>query len=280
MSFFQLRYALALIMAITIDAFQLLLGIVIAAVFATPGAAGGIIGCVISTEWIGGSCWLGGVIGGVVHVAADILSGGALQGLFIAFGAGLATVVDFCFSALGFALIIPMLIVTGIVVPSEFFLSWRRGPFLLAKIIPGIDMLPFFTGLVVMSILECEAKKKGGVTNLALAGATGSVAGAAAYAKSIGSGINQSTRSTRQTFAQTTQALDQTFTRATGRVPLVQDIRPTSRQMAANRPSTNDSTTIFRESGERVAREIKEARSAPTLREGNLASRRLMERPA
>src|SRR3989338_2495593 len=93
-SFFQLRYMMALVVAVSIDTIQFLLGVAIAAVFNVPGIAGAILGCVVG-EKVVDSCWLGGAVGGALHLAAVFFSGGAFQGVLIAMGSGLAVVISF-----------------------------------------------------------------------------------------------------------------------------------------------------------------------------------------
>lgn len=275
MGLFQMRYAVALIAAITIDALQFLLGAAIAAAFFHPATAGAIIGCVISSHYVvSGSCWLGAVIGGVAGAAASFvpLVGQALMATTDAIGAGLSALVDFCFSCIGFAIIIPALIVSDIVAPSELFVSWRRGPSLILKIIPGIDMLPFFTGMVVLSILECEAKKKASVANVALAAATGSVADATAYMRQTGRGIVGGNTDSRGMFAQSREKRNEFAERVRARAPLVDGIRAPAQASAPRAARTDTAEAV---SDTPLASAVR-----PTLRESNSVSRRLMERPA
>jgi hypothetical protein len=184
--FLQLKYAMAILIAFSIDALQFLLGIAIVGAFTVPGVAGAIMGCVISTSWVintATACWIGGALGGVLHLAGDFFSGGALQAFLMAMGGGVAAIVDFCFTAIGLAIILPMLVVTNIVKPGQLF-SYKRSPFMLLEIVPGADMFPFMTALVVVSIMEAEAESgRHPVLKGALGAATGTAMGALGAAK-------------------------------------------------------------------------------------------------
>lgn len=166
MHFLQPRYVVAFIIAVSIDAFELLIGIAIWAAFTTPGAAGAIFGCALGANYLpinsaALGCGIGSFIGGAIHLLGDAFSGGALQGFLIEIGGGLSAVIDFCISATFGTGLVVMMIFTGMISPGKFF-SWRRTPFIIAKLLPGIDMIPGYTGMVVMTVLENEALRLAG----------------------------------------------------------------------------------------------------------------------
>ncbi len=181
-TFFQPRYVMALIIAFSIDAFQFLIGAAIVATFSNPVSAFAVLGCAVSQTWIVKGCWLGAIVGGVAGGVLTFLTGGALEGMVAAMGDGMAAAVDLSISAWGGAIVICMLVWWGIVPPGKLF-SLRRSPFLMFKIIPGLDALPFFTAMVIVSIMESETRHaagaKGTVLRVATAGASGSAAGVA-----------------------------------------------------------------------------------------------------
>jgi hypothetical protein len=207
--FFQLRYMMALVVAVSIDAFQFLIGVALAAIFNVPGVAGAILGCAISETYVvTGSCWVGGAFGGVIQGVATFVSGGAVQGVIAAIGGGLAAVVDFSIAATFGTGLIFLLCFVGMMKFSDV-LSIQRTPFIVGELIPGANIFPVYTAMVCLCIVQSEAKEMGGVlgriAQAAVAATQGNAIGAI---QSAGQGYNRG--NTRASFGGTGAAYGNT----------------------------------------------------------------------
>ena len=131
-----LRYIGVLILAATIDAFELLFTI---AATAVGLSVTGIFG------WIP-------VVGQAAASTVD------MSGLI------LGTTADFSISAVFGTGLIVLLVMNGLL-PAQEILTAKRLPFILAKLIPILGALPFYTALTVMCILKKSAPALVGAAN-------------------------------------------------------------------------------------------------------------------
>ncbi|HEX8993673.1 MAG TPA: hypothetical protein VF803_00280 [Candidatus Paceibacterota bacterium] len=131
-----MKYLGVLIFAASIDAFEFLITLAVT-------AAG--IGTTFAVGWIP-----------VIGQAAVGISGAG--------GAILSTAIDTTMSAVFGSGLIAYMVLSGLMTTRDI-ISTRRLPFILAKFIPLVGALPFYTGMVVMSILKKkkdDSKKEGG----------------------------------------------------------------------------------------------------------------------
>lgn len=273
--FFQLRYFVLVFVAITFDALQFLIGVVIVAAFAVPGVAGAMLGCVISSNYLSGwlglatACKAGSLIGGIIHLLGVAFTGGALQGVVFSIGAGLAAAVDLCFSVIGIAALSVLLLLSGMKV-----FSFKRGPFMLLKLIPGIDMLPLFTAMVIVSIFETERKTR--LTGVAGAAATiaGASLGALGAAKS-GLATVKGTRAPEEI-----RQMGQAGGEITHGAITSEKIQKRAPQLLTPQAALHRTRTHYQENRNTKTSEPSTARTntAPSLREVNTRSMGLLSR--
>lgn len=158
-----MKAAAFIVLALLVDGIPAALSAAFAVIAAFPGTvAGGVAGC-LAGNFIGGEigCAILGFVGG--------LFGTALDGLAVVtepVGIILGFVVTFCFSAtLGVGLF-TLLVLNGLYYP-KFML-----PSAIAELIPGFNLLPGWTAMVILCLIQ-KSKEEGG-----LVGSVASVAGA------------------------------------------------------------------------------------------------------
>ncbi len=131
-----IRYIGVLVLAATIDAFELLFTIAATA-----------IGLSVT-----------GMFGWVPIVGQAAASTADMSGLI------LGTTADFSISAVFGTGLIVLLVMNGLL-PAQDILTAKRLPFILAKLIPIFGALPFYTALTVMCILKKSAPALVGAAN-------------------------------------------------------------------------------------------------------------------
>jgi hypothetical protein len=150
-----LKYIGPLIVALSIDAFDLLVAIAIFAVFfVAPGTVAGVAG---GTYVCGTTC---GAVGGVLGVVLDVVpfSHGILTSIAEPVGQAMGQVIDFAIDAVFGTGLIIWLLFTGLL-KKEDLLSMGTTPFIIAKFIPFADMGPWYTAWVIKLILRKEAEE-------------------------------------------------------------------------------------------------------------------------
>lgn len=176
----MIRNALIILFAVFIDVFQALLSIGFFIIGAFPGTvAGGVGGCVIGS-YVGGKCMLGGIILGIVGTFGDPFV--APYSLPVAVGLGIA--VNICIDVTLGTLLVMWLIQSGMYYPTYMISG------VLSELIPGVNDLPGWTMLAVVSVLRktAEEKIKGGLGSIVRGVINTGVASAGIFAAA---GINK-----------------------------------------------------------------------------------------
>jgi hypothetical protein len=150
----MLRGALLLLLAFAIDLIQMGITWGLLGVGTFSGTSGGAIaGCLLGQQVAGGfGCSALGFIGGFVGTAANPY----LAAYTIPMMVGLGFVINFCISATAGSMLIVFLGLNRMLYPKYLI------PGAITELIPGIDSLPFWTLLVILSIMESMGEKKGG----------------------------------------------------------------------------------------------------------------------
>ncbi len=165
-----IKGTLLIIFALCIDGLQALIGLGISIIAAFPGTVGGAAaGCVGAQYIVAGkiSCAVGGFVLGIIGSFPII--NGALATVTVPLGMAVAFTIDICLSlTLGSGLIMA-LIFCGMFHPKYI---WSGS---IVEFLPCFDILPGWTAMVVLSIME-TSKQKGG--------ALGAAAGVALAAQS------------------------------------------------------------------------------------------------
>ncbi|MDE2213100.1 MAG: hypothetical protein KGJ34_01015 [Patescibacteria group bacterium] len=158
-----MKYIVIVLVALSIDAFQALVALGLAAAFAVfSGTIGGAAaGCVVGSTV--GLCKVLGAVGGVAGSFFNPVA--APYGMQV--GAVIGAVLDFCISAVFGTGFIALLVFTRLLKLGDL-LSLRFTPPILVKLLPFIDILPFYTFLAVSCILK-KNQEEGGIAGKALA---------------------------------------------------------------------------------------------------------------
>jgi hypothetical protein len=169
-----IKSTLLIMFALIIDGLQALIGLGVSVIAAFPGTVGGAVGGCVAGQQVAGSlgCSIGGFVLGILGTVLPI--NGLLTPATIPLGMAIGFTIDVCLSlTLGSGLIF-VLFMFGMFYPKYV---WSGS---IAEFLPGFDILPGWTAMVVLSILE-KSKEERGVL--------GTVAGVATLAASP-SGIN------------------------------------------------------------------------------------------
>jgi len=228
----MLRNFFTIVVALTIDAFQILLPMGIIAIFTTAGgtlagaAAGGVIAGSVGAAVLG-------FVGSFLNVAA------APAGFVL--GTGLAAIIDFCISAVFGTGFIILLVMTGLL-PLKQILSLRRTPLVVGKLVPFFGMLPFYTALTVLCIVEQSGnaqKMAGEAVSLAMMGGRGIRSGEKALQESAGGTPGNSFPVSTQQFDYKEEGGAKNPRRSAS-LPLMNDIRPADKPFPTTRGMLED----------------------------------------
>ncbi|MBC7836983.1 hypothetical protein H7X87_04405 [Acetobacteraceae bacterium] len=138
------------IFAIMIDAMQALISAGIAIVASFPGTAGGgIFGCFAGKEIAGEvGCAVVGILGAVVATPLD-----AAAPYTIPLGIALGFAINICLSATFGSILLLFMTLAGYK-PSVKYL-WGG----IGEMLPGVNNIPFWTALVILTVIKKSAKK-------------------------------------------------------------------------------------------------------------------------
>lgn len=164
-----IKSTLLIMFALIIDGLQALIGLGVSVIAAFPGTVGGAAAGCVAGQQVAGSlgCSIGGTLLGILGSVLPI--NGLLAPATIPIGLAIGFTIDVCLSLTLGAGLIFILFMFGMFYPKYV---WSGG---IAEFLPGFDILPGWTALVVFSILE-KSKQEGGVL--------GTVAGVATLAAS------------------------------------------------------------------------------------------------
>ena len=143
-----IKNALLIMFALAIDGLQALIGLGVSVIAAFPGTVGGAAaGCAAGAHVAGTfGCTVGGAFLGILGSVPVI--NGALATVTIPLGVGIGFTIDVCLSlTLGTALILALFL-CGMYYPKY---AWNCG---IAEFLPGFNIIPGWTALVIFSILE------------------------------------------------------------------------------------------------------------------------------
>lgn len=154
------KNTLLILLALFIDGLQATISWGIMVIAAFPGTTGGAaLGCLVGNYTVGqAGCWLGGgflgILGSIPIVNATIATATVPVGIVLGFA------INMCLSiALGWCFLVPLLYLFNGV-------SWKRLIWGSGEMIPGINNIPFWTALVVLSILSKRPAQTGMVTKI------------------------------------------------------------------------------------------------------------------
>jgi hypothetical protein len=210
----MIKYLILIVTALSIDAFQALLALVLSGIAFVLG---------LSVVWIP-------FIGAPAAGAIDL--GGLVIGIAI----------DFVVSATFGSGLIALLMFMGVLTWNDLF-SVRYMPFAVAKFIPFIDALPFYTAMTVMCILKKESAERAGVLGSTLRFATAganplNMAAGAASALSSGPAARMRQMALSEYQSRSQQDESAGRQRAEGIRPVLNDIRPQA--PATSRPNASE----------------------------------------
>jgi len=201
-----------LIPAVFIDLFQAGISFALLALGSVAGTAGGAVGGALAGQalcnniglsWASSACaWVGGLGGGAVGTLANP----ALAVVGVPLGIALGFVVSICLSmTFGLAFVLFPLIFMKMLYPRYLWSGF-------GEVVPGLSNAPFWSTLVIMSIIRKYGEEKGGV-----AGAVAKVGSKTAPGTFVGNlftqtvGVRAHTQKAARaagTFTQTQQGLE------------------------------------------------------------------------
>jgi hypothetical protein len=168
-----IKSTLLIMFALIIDGLQALIGLGVSVIAAFPGTFGGtILGCLGAQQIVAGkiSCVVGGLALGILGSVPIVNA--TLATVTIPLGLAIGFTIDVCLSLTLGAGLMFVLFMFGMFYPKYVC------PGSIAEFLPGFDILPGWTALVVLSILE-KSKEEGGmlgaVAGVATLGASPSV---------------------------------------------------------------------------------------------------------
>ncbi|HVV38790.1 MAG TPA: hypothetical protein VHD31_00495 [Candidatus Paceibacterota bacterium] len=166
---------LFILLGLLIDGFQAFMSVALFAVGALPGPIGG---CFVGTQIAGDiGCKVLGAIGGLPFVNGIL----AVATLPISMGMGIA--LGFCISATLGVFLIALMGFNGILYPK--YLIWGGG-----ELIPGLNIIPFWTTLTILCVLKKNAEEGTGVLSIA-GNLTTSATSPGATVATIAGGVNR-----------------------------------------------------------------------------------------